>query len=70
MEVKARKSSLFGGPLGAVDWRKQRELCRSARAWTARFGRQGDFYRFDVIGVLFAQDGVRVQHVENAFLVS
>jgi putative endonuclease len=69
VEVKARKSADFGGPLGAVNWRKQRELCRSAWIWIARFGKSSDYYRFDVIGVLFDPNRVRVQHVENAFFV-
>ena len=69
VEVKARKSGGFGGPVAAVNWRKQRELCRSAWIWMARFGRPRDSYRFDVIGVLFNGGRVRVQHIESAFLV-
>lgn len=69
VEVKARTSAKFGGPLGAVNWRKQRELYRSACVWLARHPRKGDVYRFDVIGVLISRGRVRVQHVENAFSV-
>ena len=67
IEVKARRSAGFGGPVAAVNWRKQRELCRSAWVWADRFGRVRDTYRFDVIGVLFDAARIRVQHVENAF---
>lgn len=69
VEVKARKSASFGGPVAAVGWRKQRELCRSAQVWIARFGRPGDCYRFDVVGVLITGHRIRVNQVENAFLV-
>ncbi|MEO5677425.1 MAG: YraN family protein [Usitatibacter sp.] len=69
VEVKTRASPDFGGPVSAVNWRKQRELARSAKVWMARFQRPGDVFRFDVIGVLLEHDKVRVQHVENAFLL-
>ncbi len=67
MEVKARRGALFGDPVEAVNWRKQRELRRSAQVWIDRCGRPGHLYRFDVIGVLVEGDRVRVRHVEDAF---
>lgn len=69
VEVKTRASADFGGPVSAVNWRKQRELCRSAKVWISRFQEPGDTYRFDVIGVILGKENVRVQHVENAFLI-
>ena len=70
VEVKTRATHSFGGPVAAVSWRKQRELSRSAKVWMSRFQRPGDTFRFDVIGVILGPQNVRVQHVENAFLVS
>ena len=70
VEVKTRASTEFGGPVSSVNWRKQRELCRSAKVWMSRFQRPGDTFRFDVIGVILGPQNVRVQHVENAFLLS
>jgi len=67
VEVKARRGAGFGGPVEAVNWRKQRELGRSARVWVDRHGRSTDAYRFDVVGVLVEGDRVRVRHVANAF---
>jgi putative endonuclease len=67
VEVKARRGSRFGSPVEAVNWRKQRELGRSARVWIDRHGRQDDAYRFDVVGVLVADARVRIRHVPNAF---
>ena len=69
VEVKTRARDSFGGPIGAVNWRKQRELSRSAKVWISRFQKPGDTFRFDVIGVILGDDAVRVQHVENAFLL-
>ncbi len=69
VEVKTRASADFGGPVSAVNWRKQRELRRSAMVWMSRFQRPGDTFRFDVIGVILSPEHVRVQHVENAFLL-
>ena len=69
VEVKTRVSPGYGGPLGAVHWRKQRELVKAARDWMARFHRPGDAYRFDVVGVLFGPTGPDVVHIENAFTV-
>jgi putative endonuclease len=70
VEVKTRKSNEFGGPVAAVNWRKQRELSRSAKVWMSRFQRPGDTFRFDVIGVILGAENVRVQHIENAFLLA
>ena len=56
VEVKARKGTEFGLPVEAVNWRKQRELSRSAHVWIERHGRPEDSYRFDVIGVVNSVD--------------
>jgi putative endonuclease len=69
VEVKTRLSLGWGGPLGAVHWRKQRELARSAREWMGRFRQPGDAYRFDVVGVTFTRGLAEVTHVENAFSI-
>lgn len=67
VEVKARHGEEFGDPVEAVNWKKQRELARSAHVWISRHGRPDEAYRFDVIGVLVAGERVRIRHVENAF---
>ncbi len=63
VEVKARRGEGFGHPLEAVTGPKRRDLVRVARAWMDRFGRPGDVYRFDCIGI----QGGRLEHVEDAF---
>ena len=67
VEVKARKGSRFGTPVEAVNWRKQKELARSAHVWIDRHGRPEESYRFDVVGVLVEGTRVRVRHVSDAF---
>lgn len=67
VEVKARRGPEFGGPVEAVNWRKRKELERSALVWIDRNGRGDETYRFDVVGVLLNGADVRVCHVENAF---
>lgn len=67
VEVKARRGDGFGGPVEAVNWRKQKELVRSAHVWIDRHGQEAESYRFDVVGVLVDGERVRVRHVANAF---
>jgi len=67
VEVKARRGRSFGDPVEAVNWRKQRELTRSAWVWIARYGGAKQAFRFDVVGVLLDGSGTRIRHVENAF---
>lgn len=61
VEVKARRSA---GGLEAVDRRKQRRLCRLARAFLAGAGWMERPARFDVVAV--EADGA-CTHVVNAF---
>jgi putative endonuclease len=70
VEVKARRGREFGDPVEAVNWRKQRELTRSARVWIDRHGNPFDSYRFDVVGVLVDGKRVLIRHVPSAFTIS
>lgn len=63
VEVKARRGREFGSPFEAVTGAKRRELVRAARVWMDRFGRPGDVYRFDCIGL--TDD--KLEHLEDAF---
>ena len=69
VEVKTRASAGYGGPLGAVHWRKQREMARAARDWMSRDAGSRATFRFDVVGVLFGAPVPQVIHIENAFQV-
>ncbi len=52
IEVKTRRSEDFGGPLSAVDVRKQRQITRTARVYRRLFGLAETKYRFDVVSVV------------------
>src|SRR4051812_39351626 len=67
VEVKARRGGDFGGPGAGGDWRKQRELSKSAQVWIDRHGQSTETYRFDVVGILVNGQQVRVRHVADAF---
>jgi putative endonuclease len=70
VEVKARNGDQFGDPVEAVHRRKQRELSKSAQSWIDRHGRNGEEYRFDVVGVLVTDQKVYIRHVSGAFQLS
>ncbi len=68
VEVKARSSAVFGSPLEAVTWSKQREIAKVAECWMDRHGGPTDEFRFDVVGVTLSNGGrAVVQHVPDAF---
>ncbi len=69
VEVKARTGVRFGDPVEAVNWRKRKDLQRSALSWITHHGRSHESYRFDVVGVLMHGRRVQVRHVENAFTI-
>ncbi|MGI8546292.1 MAG: YraN family protein [Gemmatimonadaceae bacterium] len=67
VEVRTRISLDLGTPAETVQWRKQQQLARSARAWIGLNRRSGDNYRFDVLGVLVEGERTRIQYVPDAF---
>lgn len=67
VEVRTRISIDLGTPAESVQWRKQRQLARSARAWIQLNRRSGDTYRFDVVGVLIQGQRTGIQYVPDAF---
>jgi putative endonuclease len=67
VEVKLRRTTGFGDPLEAVTPSKQKTLRRLAEQYLADHEPQFDTLRFDVIGILASRNGVRIDHVEDAF---
>jgi putative endonuclease len=71
VEVKTRRNTWSGGPVEAVNWRKQRELTRSAQAWLDQRGTltapPDAVYRFDIVGIVASRERVGVRHVPGAF---
>ena len=69
VEVKTRVRESFGGPLGAVHWRTQRDIAHAARDWMSSYREPGDSFRFDVVGIIYGVGSPEVCHIENAFTV-
>ncbi len=68
VEVKTRRTNLFGTPQEAVGSRKQRQIIRTAQ-WYLQEHKLGSLQpRFDVIAIISA-DGIsgQVEHFEHAF---
>jgi putative endonuclease len=57
VEVKSRASDWFAPPQVNVDRRKQRQIARAARAYRRMFGLISEPYRYDVITIVFGEDG-------------
>ncbi len=67
VEVKLRRSLDFGDPLEAVTPHKQHTLRRLAEYYLADRKPDFDTLRFDVVGILSSRDGLRIDHIEDAF---
>ena len=65
IECKYRVDDSHGDPLLAVDYRKQRQICRTTLYYYAKHGYGMDYpCRFDVIALYGNGD---IRHIENAF---
>jgi putative endonuclease len=68
IEVKTRRSTVFGSGGTAVGWRKRRVLARVAEVWRIRHGRGRDLYRFDLCEVVpHRWRSPEVTHTPNAW---
>lgn len=69
VEVKSRRSTLFGTPFEAVDARKQRQLSRIAQDYLQSHRLGETAARFDVIAVHLHDDNrpATIEHIQNAF---
>ncbi|MBR4136326.1 MAG: YraN family protein [Bacteroidales bacterium] len=66
VEVKTRKSNLFGEPESFVTLQKQRNLIRAANAYVLKNGVRKEV-RFDVVSVIMDQGMSSVRHIEDSF---
>jgi len=71
IEVKTRRGTRFGGPVAAVNFRKQRRLVNMARSYVLGLSGPEPPCRFDVVGVTLASgEPPVVELLVNAFRVS
>ena len=66
IEVKYRRGVKFGFPREAVSIAKQRQIVRTAMHYITVQNLSDQDFRFDVVEVL-DQNGLKVNHIENAF---
>ena len=69
VEVRSRSSALFGLAQESVNKRKQHKLRQVAWNYLIAHGKTGSSCRFDVVAVLFDEEGAvsRLDHITNAF---
>lgn len=65
VEVKYRKNATSGHPLEAVNYKKQKQITKTAMFYMVenKITIDNTPIRFDVIGIL----GDKIEHIENAF---
>ncbi|MBQ3710318.1 MAG: YraN family protein [Bacteroidales bacterium] len=69
VEVKTRKSYDFGEPDLAVGVSKQRMLIWAADAYV-RYKKMDVDVRFDIISIVINDTEQRVEHIEDAFIIT
>jgi len=67
VEVKARKSELFGNPKWAVTPKKQRKISMVALYYLKATKQTRVKARFDVISISLTADNPRIEIIKNAF---
>jgi len=67
VEVKTRRSSVYGAPAEAVTKDKQQLISRGALAWLKLLGSPAIYFRFDIVEVLFVDGRPTSCIIENAF---
>ena len=67
VEVRSSSGQVFDDPLGSVNWRKQRQVAKTALYYLTRNGLENREARFDVIGILWDSGQVRIHHITDAF---
>jgi putative endonuclease len=70
VEVKTRKSEIYGRPASSVNKQKRHTLSRAAVRYVKRLKNPNIYFRFDVVEVVGAMDSDAaplIRHIENAF---
>ena len=66
VEVKTRFSKEYGEPWAAVNYSKQRKICKSADYYLRLFRIDAE-PRFDIVSIVHAERKTEITHLEQAF---
>lgn len=67
VEVKTRRSTLYGLPAEAVNFRKQQKIINTALCFLKQRGITDSACRFDILEVYLVKDTIQCNHIINAF---
>jgi putative endonuclease len=70
VEVKTCRSTNFGSPQEWVTLRKQRSMIEVAQDYIQKNDLRDFDFRFDVVAINFEKGKAKIEHIENAFMVS
>ena len=67
VEVRTHSRPEYGDPLESVNWRKQRQVAKTAQYYLTCNGLENHEARFDVIGIQWQDGQARLSHIPGAF---
>ena len=67
VEVKTRRGLGYGTPGEAVTRDKQKLIARGALAWLRLLDNSDIFFRFDIVEIVFDEDGPKFNLIKDAF---
>lgn len=68
IEVKSRKSLIYGLPYEAVNYRKQRKIINTSMSYIQYKGLRDRQIRYDIIEV-YLTNPPKINHIKNAFCI-
>ncbi|TWH48458.1 YraN family protein [Sporomusa sp. KB1] len=67
VEVKTRRSTIYGFPAEAVNFRKQQKIINTALCFFNQRGITDCACRFDILEVYLTKESIQCNHIINAF---
>ena len=67
VEVKSRRSTLYGSPESAITFKKQQALRRAAEGYLYVRNITNTECRFDVVAIEWRGEQMEIRHLRNAF---
>ena len=67
VEVKTRRSTRYGYPAEAVNFRKQQKIITTALCFLKQHKSMDSLCRFDILEVYMSKENIKYNHIINAF---